>query len=273
MSEEPEPVPEVEAPAPAKRGGCARPLLVLLLGGLALLLVAGGYALDRWLDSHDRTVDRIADAFLPQETRIVTEWRSEGLPALAADGQLQLATLTQRESLSKHFHIARRFLLDEEWVATATAPVTYRYAVEASPDDWELEVLPDSNRFALVLHAPALVPMQPPAVDTEGLLVSLRAERFSLLDRDAFRDSVTTRLTPMARRRAASPEYIDLARETARKELRRVFLAWLQRANPDALDGLTALHVRFADEPGEAELGSWLGELEPVPPREPASSP
>lgn len=259
MSDEPTTSPE---PPPAPRGGgCARPFVVLVLGFIALVLVAGGWALDRWLDSHDRTVERVAEVLGPQESRVITEWRSEGLPALAAEGRLQLATLTQRESLSKHFHIARRFLLDEEWVATATAPVTYRYAVEASPDDWELEALPDSNRYSLVLHAPALVPMQPPAVDTEGLLVSLQAKRFSLLDRDAFRDSVTTRLTPMARRKAASPEYIDLARETARKELRRVFLAWLQRSNPEALEGLSAVHVRFADEPASVELDPWMGEL------------
>lgn len=123
--------------------------------------------------------------------------------------------------------------------AAVRAPVRYRYAIRLG-DGWQLL----RSQEVLVVVAPAIRPVLPPAVDTAGM--ELRAAngwaRFNAAD---LRDKVMRDLTGEASARAGSPAYQEAAREPARAAVGRFVRDWVV---PRTATAAPVVIIRFQGE-------------------------
>lgn len=187
--------------------------------------------------------ERVARGFLTGDvTETFVAWipRVEGTDG----GRLEVATAQAVETMRR---------TDERWifweqlslgvtVSEVRVPVTYRYHLRLA-DPWKVVV---EGHVALV-HAPALRPSLPPAIDTrgierhveEGWLRFDSAERLAELERS---------ITPTLIRFAHDRRYLDLVREESRRSVAEFVRRWLVDHDQWRREGVVAIKVVFPDE-------------------------
>ncbi len=128
-------------------------------------------------------------------------------------------------------------------------PATFHYHVELAPE-WKITVR--NNTFIVI--APRVKPTLPVAIDT-AKLEKLTSGTWSLLTGQSELDQLQKSITQSLAQKAATPLFIQLQREAARKTVTEFVTRWVveQRGSSPAT-GYT-VRVFFADEPIEA-LGS-----------------
>ncbi|MEM1180297.1 MAG: hypothetical protein AAGM22_18280 [Acidobacteriota bacterium] len=263
-----------KAPSPQSRRDVILALrwpATLLLGTLLLIIGAlvaykftldgaarGAEGLGRAADAVADRAERMASAFF---TGDVTESFISSMPEIdrSGVGRLEVAALVLTEKLARADE--RRMFFDVVPLGTTKVeievPVTYRYHVPVT-GDWHIEV---RGPVCLVI-APPLEPTLPPAIHTdrlrstseEGLLRFDAGEQMAELQRS---------LTPRLSQRAASPQYMELVRDEARRGVADFVRAWLLRQDFWVDDRFSTIRVVFADEP----------ESGPTPPPTPAEGP
>ena len=128
-------------------------------------------------------------------------------------------------------------------------PATFHYHVELAPE-WKITVR--NNTFIVI--APRVKATLPVAIDT-AKLEKLTSGTWSLLTGQSELDQLQKSITQSLAQKAATPLFIQLQREAARKTVTEFVTRWVveQRGSSPAT-GYT-VRVFFADEPIEA-LGS-----------------
>ncbi|MEJ2581372.1 MAG: hypothetical protein P8127_07020 [Acidobacteriota bacterium] len=227
------------------------PIVVLALGLIAYLVLyqfgrttreSGRAATEMVRELGARAVD-IADAF---KNGTITKTFISAIPGLSTDGgaRLELASFEAVEVLrtSDELRVGWDLISLGTTITEIRVPVTYRYHVRLD-EPWLLEVEDQS----CIVHAPALSPTLPPAIDTAGM------ERFS--DRGWLRFNEADQMEELERgvtaalsERASDPRHIDMVRERCRLELAEFVRTWLLREDHWREDRFRSITVIFADE-------------------------
>lgn len=221
---------------------------------LARVDAAGGAVAD-FAGAAADVAEQIAGSLLSGN---VTESFVAAIPQIegVGGGNLELASSTTTEIFTRSDE--RRVLWD--WVSLGTTvsevrvPVTYRYHLRLG-DEWRIEI---QDGMCLV-HAPAIRPTQPPAIDTSGLEKRVDADwlRFDAEEQLAeLERSITPRLIDYA----GDPRHVDLIRETSRRTVAAFVRTWLLREDQWGSGKVRAVKVLFADEETRTpeEIGASL---------------
>jgi len=210
-------------------------LLVAALASFAYLLK------DKWQKERKPDQPLLDNRWLSQQ---ITQTFISAIPSMTKELNLELATSTQTEILSKSD--AKSMLFD--WLNLGTnqaeirVPTTYRYHLRLR-EPWKLELAGNS----LIVTAPAIHASLPPAIHTDQMEFQssrgwCRGSPKELLDQ------LHRELTPALSATANDPRRIGLVRETCRQAVAEFVQRWLEgeaRWHPGAF---TAIHVRFLDE-------------------------
>lgn len=128
-------------------------------------------------------------------------------------------------------------------------PATFNYHVELAPE-WKITV----RDKTFIVIAPRVKPTLPVAIDT-ARLEKLTSGAWSLFTGNSELDQLQRSITQSLAQKAATPLFIQLQREAARKTVTEFVSKWiLERRSGKPAAGYT-VQVFFADEPIEA-LGS-----------------
>jgi len=158
-------------------------------------------------------------------------------------GLLEVSTMRMTEQFDKRFVYEVLGLQVGETVAHVRVPATYRYHIQLAPL-WKIERTDDVFRVV----TPPLKPSLPVAVDLahleqdEGgtwLLVPFNADK----DREALMREITGKLA----QKAASPAYLALQREDARKTVTEFVEKWLVTQEPWKSAKQPRIEVVFSD--------------------------
>ena len=125
-------------------------------------------------------------------------------------------------------------------------PATFHYHIELAPE-WKITVRGKS----IIVIAPRVKPTLPVAIDT-ARLEKLTSGAWSLFTGTAELNQLEKSITQSLAGKAATPQFIELQREAARKTVTEFVAKWVlaqKRWKPSA--GY-AIQVFFADEPIEA---------------------
>ena len=197
-------------------------------------------------DVAGRVADRaeqLAESFF---TGDVTESFVSSMPKFdrSGVGRLEVASMELTEKLARADE--RRAFFDVvplgKTKVEIEVPVTYRYHVPVS-GEWRLEI---HGPVCLVV-APPLEPTLPPAIHTDRLQTSSQEDllRFDAGEQMA---ELQRNLTPRLSRRAASPAYLDLVRDEARRGVADFVRSWLLDQEFWVDDRFATIRVVFADE-------------------------
>ena len=158
-------------------------------------------------------------------------------------GLLEVSSMRMTEQFDKRFVYEVLGLEVGETVAHVRVPATYRYHIQLAPL-WKIERTDEVFRVV----TPPLKPSLPVAVDLahleqdEGgtwLLVPFNAEK----DREALMREITGKLA----QKAASPAYLALQREDARKTVTEFVEKWLVTQEPWKSAKQPRIEVVFSD--------------------------
>jgi len=221
-------------------------LLPQIIWPLILLLVATVAALayllkDKW-QKEERPEQPLPDNRWSSQQ--ITQTYISAIPTMTRELNLELATSTQTEILSKSD--TKSILFD--WLNLGTnqaeirVPTTYRYHLRLR-EPWKLELVGNN----LVVVAPAIRASLPPAIHTDQMKFQssrgwCRGSPKELLDK------LHRELTPALSATANDSRRIGLVRETCRQAVAEFVQRWLEgeaRWHPGAF---TTIHVRFLDD-------------------------
>ena len=158
-------------------------------------------------------------------------------------GLLEVSSMRMTEQFDKRFVYEVLGLEVGETVAHVRVPATYRYHIQLAPL-WKIERTDDVFRVV----TPPVKPSLPVAVDLahleqdEGgtwLLVPFNADK----DREALMREITGKLA----QKAASPAYLALQREDARKTVTEFVEKWLVTQEPWKSAKQPRIEVVFSD--------------------------
>jgi len=158
-------------------------------------------------------------------------------------GLLEVSSMRMTEQFDKRFVYEVLGLEVGETVAHVRVPATYRYHIQLAPL-WKIERTDDVFRVV----TPPVKPSLPVAVDLahleqdEGgtwLLVPFNADK----DREALMREITGKLA----QKAASPAYLALQREDARKTVTEFVEKWLVTQEPWKSAKQPRVEVVFSD--------------------------
>ena len=158
-------------------------------------------------------------------------------------GLLEVSSMRMTEQFDKRFVYEVLGLEVGETVAHVRVPATYRYHIQLAPL-WKIERTDEVFRVV----TPPVKPSLPVAVDLahleqdEGgtwLLVPFNAEK----DREALMREITGKLA----QKAASPAYLALQREDARKTVTEFVEKWLVTREPWKSATQPRIEVVFSD--------------------------
>ena len=158
-------------------------------------------------------------------------------------GLLEVSSMRMTEQFDKRFVYEVLGLEVGETVAHVRVPATYRYHIQLAPL-WKIERTDEVFRVV----TPPVKPSLPVAVDLahleqdEGgtwLLVPFNAEK----DREALMREITGKLA----QKAASPAYLALQREDARKTVTEFVEKWLVTQEPWKSAQQPRIEVVFSD--------------------------
>ena len=228
------------------------PAVVLALGFIVYLIAhqvaltarEGGKAATGMVRDIGKGAVDIAAAF---KSGTITKTFISAIPTFSPDGgaRLELASFEATEILrtTDELRVGWDLVSLGTTVTEIRVPVTYRYHVRFD-EPWRLEV----EGQACVVHAPAIRPTLPPAIDTA------RMEKYS--DRGWLRfnegeqmETLERSITPVVSERAADPRHIEMVRERCRLELAEFVRSWLLREDQWRDDRFISVTVVFADEP------------------------
>ncbi len=179
----------------------------------------------------------------------ITETFTAAIPRLGSEGMLlEVATLEATEIFERRDEKRALFELVPlgTTVSEIRVPVTYRYHIRLE-DPWTLDVSDGVCR----VRAPPIRATQPPAIHTGG--VEKRIEGSWLrFDEDEVMEELERSLSDRLSARAASPDTIDLVRETCRRHVAEFVREWLLAEDQWGNGLIVAVAVVFADEEPEA---------------------
>lgn len=134
-------------------------------------------------------------------------------------------------------------------VSHIQAPAYYRYQI-ALAKDWQA-VLQGNKR--LVVHAPALQPSLPVALDM-ALMQSYTQNGWGRMNREENLASLQQSIGPELARRAVSSAYLEMAREPARKTIEEFVRQWMlqEKASNSPLPAGLEVKIIFPDEEAAA---------------------
>ncbi len=169
-------------------------------------------------------------------------------------GLLEVATIRspERFEASQDHEIFGVFV--GKTVSRIRVPATYRYHIALAPE-WRI-LLRDK---AFIVVAPAVAPTLPVAIDT-AQLESESSGVWSLVTGPSLVAELQRSITAVLATKAASPAYIRLQREDARKTVAEFVSKWLVTQERWKEAAGYPVYVFFADEPIRA-----LGSLPPPP--------
>ena len=212
-----------------------------LLG--TVLLIAVIFWLRR--SNPPRPKNTMAEAVAHLTSETITQRFLASIPQVTRQLNLELATSTQTEvfEATEHKTILSGLVDLGTSIAQIHAPVTYRYHLRLA-DPWKLEL----RGQTIVVHAPDIHPSLPPAIHTDRM--EKRTERgWARLPPTALLEQLERRMTPTLSAYATDPRHLELVRPQCRKAVEEFVQKcltsepWWQRG------AVTALQIRFADEP------------------------
>ena len=227
------------------------PFVVIILGLLAYLIVhqigrtareGGRAATEIVRDIGKSTVD-IAAAF---KSGTITNTFISAIPSFAPDSgaKLELASFEAVETFrsTDELRVGWDLVSLGTTVTEIRVPVTYRYHLRFD-EPWLLEV----DGQSCVVHAPAIRPTLPPAIDTgrmekhseRGWLRFNEEEQLQELER-----GITAALSV----RAADSRHLEMVRERCRLEVAEFVRSWLLLEDHWRDDRFRSVTVVFADE-------------------------
>lgn len=222
-------------------------VVVVLLGWLAVDR-ALRFGRDAVVTSADRAAATMRDLAAGFRSTTITETFTAAIPRLGTEGMLlEVATLEATEIFERRDE--KRTLFEFVPLGTTVSeirvPVTYRYHVRLE-DPWRLDVSDGVCR----VRAPPIRATQPPAFHTGG--VEKRIEGSWLrFDEDEVMEELERSLSDRLSARAASPDTIDLVRETCRRHVAEFVREWLLAEDQWGDGRIVAVDVVFADEVDE----------------------
>lgn len=227
------------------------PVVILALGMLAYLVFhqigrtarEGGRAATEAVRELGKSAVDIAAAF---KSGTITNTFISAIPSFSPDSgaRLELASFEAVEILrsTDELRIGWDLIPLGTTVTEIRVPVTYRYHLRFD-EPWLLEV----EGQTCIVHAPAIKPTLPPAIDTG------RMEKFS--DRGWLRfneeeqmDELEHSITAVLSQRAADSRHLEMVRERCRLELAEFVRSWLLLEDHWREDRFRSVTVIFADE-------------------------
>jgi hypothetical protein len=236
---------ELTTPIPTgqrRPSGCLRALVVLLVT-LILAFVVVVWKFEGLIRDG---VDWFGTLTKRVVTRDLTETFRQSVTEISSTNGdiLEVAVMRTDETVSRQDakSVFNNMLSLGTTVSEIRTPVVYRYHIKLS-DPWRLHI--EGNR--VIVHAPALRPSQPPAIETQGMqkrseagwLRFNAAENMAQLERD---------LTPTLEQRAGAPNNLALVREPSRKSIAEFVQKWLLRQDDATRQGIESIVVLFPDE-------------------------
>jgi hypothetical protein len=227
------------------------PVVILALAAMVYLVVhqigrtarEGGRAATEMVRELGEGAVDIAAAF---KSGTITETFVSDIPSFRKDGgaRLELVSFEAVEILRKsdELRIGWDLISLGTTVTEIRVPVTYRYHVRFD-EPWLLEVEGQS----CVVHAPAIRPSLPPAIDTG------RMERYSergwlRFNEDEQMEALERGITAALSQRAGDPRHLEMVRERCRLEVADFVRSWLLREDHWREDRFRSVTVIFADE-------------------------
>ena len=158
-------------------------------------------------------------------------------------GLLEVASMRMTEQFDKRFVYEVLGLQVGETVAHVRVPATYRYHIELAPL-WKIERTDEV--FKVI--TPPLKPSLPVAVDLARLEQD-EGDTWLLLpfNADADREALLREITGKLAQKAASPAYLALQREDARKTVTEFVEKWLVTQEPWKSAKQPRIEVVFSD--------------------------
>lgn len=209
---------------------------------LQFVLVAALLAVVAWFG-----YQRLAD-LLPW-SRTAGEVRSgignEILVMRTRGGLLEVATIRATEQFDKKFVYSVLGFEVGETVPHIRVPAVYRYHVELAP---EWTIIRSGNVFTVV--TPPVKPSLPVAVDLAHMQKDVGGTWILVpFNERADLDSLQREITATLAGKAASPAYLQLQREEARKTVTEFVKKWLVTQVPWQTESGSTIRVLFPDEP------------------------
>lgn len=210
-------------------GGLSRNLKFLLFFAVSASVAANVYLFNKvWNGDQPIMHSPVTDEFVVMRTN---------------GGLLEVATI----NASEQFNASKNHLfLGVSLGTTATqirVPAVYRYHIELAPD-WRI-ILRDKT---FIVVAPPVKPSLPVAIDTSRL----EANSFgvwSLFTGKSQLNQLQRSISASLATKAASPVYVQLQRETARKTTAEFVAKWLITQERWKSASAYTIRVFFADEP------------------------
>jgi hypothetical protein len=158
-------------------------------------------------------------------------------------GLLEVSSMRMTEQFDKRFVYEVLGLQVGETVAHVRVPATYRYHIELAPL-WKIERTDEVFRVV----TPPLKPSLPVAVDLAHLEQDEGGTWLLLpFNADADREALLREITGKLAQKAASPAYLALQREDARKTVTEFVGKWLVTQEPWKSAKQPRIEVVFSD--------------------------
>ena len=158
-------------------------------------------------------------------------------------GLLEVASMRMTEQFDKRFVYEVLGLQVGETVAHVRVPATYRYHIELAPL-WKIE----RNDEVFRVVTPPVKPSLPVAVDLAHLEQDEGGTWLLLpFNADADREALLREITGKLAQKAASPAYLALQREDARKTVTEFVEKWLVTQEPWKSAKQPRIEVVFPD--------------------------
>ena len=227
------------------------PMVILALGLLTYVVFQqigrtareGGRAATEVVRELGESAVDIAAAF---RSGTITNTFISAIPSFSPDGgaRLELAAFEAVEILrsTDELRIGWDLIPLGTTVSEIRVPATYRYHLRFD-EPWLLEV----EGQTCVVHAPAIKPTLPPAIDTA------RMEKFSergwlRFNEEEQMDELEHSITAVLSERAADSRHIEIVRERCRLALAEFVRSWLLLEDHWRDDRFRSVTVIFADE-------------------------
>ena len=203
--------------------------VVILVAALGTSLLGNAYLKNKVRDLSDNP-----------EVRFITT--DEPVVMRTKGGLLEVSTIKSQERFESSTVDSILGIHLPKAVTRISVPAVFRYHIELAPE-WKI-LLRDKT---FIVIAPPVKPSLPVAIDTAGL----QKESFgvwSLFTGESQRDKLQRSMTAALAIKAASPKYVQLQREIARKTVTEFVAKWLITQEEWKLAKAYPVRVFFSDE-------------------------
>jgi hypothetical protein len=227
------------------------PVVILALGMLAYLVFhqigrtarEGGRAATEVVRELGEGAVDIAAAF---KSGTITNTFISAIPSFSPDSgaRLELASFEAVEIFrsTDELRIGWDLIPLGTTVTEIRVPATYRYHLRFD-EPWLLEVEGQS----CVVHAPAIKPTLPPAIDT-GRMEKFSERGWLRFNEEEQMEELEHSITAVLSDRAVDPRHLEMVRERCRLELAEFVRSWLLLEDHWRDDRFRSVTVIFADE-------------------------